>query len=223
MLGNTFGRMFRVTTVGESYGIGKGSGLAVIIDGVPPGLELTDAMIQEQMDKRRPGVGKLNSPRLETDQCHIFAGLGQDGVTTGAPVGIIIYNVDTQKVHIEEYRDYKDLCRPGHATYAFFRKYGPSQDWCGAGRSSGRETVGRVAQTAVYVRFTNYRPVQGHTCKCHPEGLGVHGASPWRRRGLAGFTMVGAADPPRRAVTIWRSRRARGKVECDLRERGAAC
>ncbi len=149
MLGNTFGRLFRITTVGESYGIGKGSGLAVIVDGVPPGLPLTDAFIQEEMDKRRPGVGKLNSPRLETDQCHIFAGLGQDGVTTGAPVGIIIYNVDTQPVHIEQYREYKDLCRPGHATYCFYKKYGQHQDWCGAGRSSGRETVGRVAGGAI--------------------------------------------------------------------------
>lgn len=149
MLGNSFGRLFRITTVGESYGIGKGSGLAVIVDGVPPGLKLSDQIIQEEMDKRRPGVGALNSPRKETDQCHIFAGLGQEGLTTGAPVGIIIYNVDTQQIHIDQYREYKDLCRPGHATYCFFRKYGEYQDWCGAGRSSGRETVGRVAGGAV--------------------------------------------------------------------------
>lgn len=149
MLGNTFGRLFRVTTVGESYGIGKGSGLAVIIDGVPPGLALNNRLVQEELDKRRPGVGQLNSPRQETDQCHIFAGLGQDGVTTGAPLGIIIYNVDTQPVHVEQYRQYKDLCRPGHATYGFFKKYGKHQDWCGAGRSSGRETVARVAGGAV--------------------------------------------------------------------------
>ncbi|MBU1704939.1 MAG: chorismate synthase, partial [Nanoarchaeota archaeon] len=96
-----------------------------------------------------PGVGKLNSPRKETDQCEVFAGLGQDGVTTGAPLGIMIYNVDTQKVHIDQYRDYKDLFRPGHATYPFFLKYGDSQDWCGAGRSSGRESVTRVAAGAV--------------------------------------------------------------------------
>jgi chorismate synthase len=148
-MGNTFGRLFRVTTCGESYGIGKGSGLAVIIDGVPPGLKLSDDIIQEEMDKRRPGVGKLNSPRLETDQCHIFCGMAQDGATTGAPVGIIIYNVDTQQIHIDQYGEYKNLCRPGHATYPFFLKYGINQDWCGAGRASGRETVGRVAGGAV--------------------------------------------------------------------------
>ncbi|MBW2979967.1 chorismate synthase [Candidatus Woesearchaeota archaeon] len=149
MLGNTFGRLFRVTTCGESYGIGKGSGLAVIIDGVPPGLKLSDEIIQKEMDKRRPGQGKLDSPRKETDQCHIFAGMAQDGVTTGAPVGIIVYNVDTQKIHIDQYRSYKDLIRPGHAEYPFFVKYGKHADWVGAGRASGRETVGRVAGGAV--------------------------------------------------------------------------
>ncbi len=149
MLGNTFGRLFRITTVGESYGKGKGSGLAVIVDGVPSGLKITREDVQKELDARRPGVGKLNSPRKETDQCEIFAGIGQDGVTTGAPLGIIIYNVDTQDIHIDQYRQYKDLFRPGHATYPFFMKYGDSQDWCGAGRASGRETVGRVAGGAV--------------------------------------------------------------------------
>ena len=149
MLGNTFGRLFRITTCGESYGIGKGSGLAVIVDGVPPGLKITDKMIQEEMDKRSPGKGKLDSPRKETDQVHIFAGVGQDGVTTGAPLGLIVYNVDTQKIHVEQYRSYKDLIRPGHAEYTFFLKYGEAADWCGAGRASGRETVGRVAGGAV--------------------------------------------------------------------------
>jgi len=148
-MGNSFGRLFRVTTCGESYGIGKGSGLSVIVDGVPPGLKITKEDIQKELDKRKPGVGKLNSPRKETDQCAIFAGIGQEGVTTGAPLGIIIYNVDTQKVHIEQYRSYKDIFRPGHATYPFFMKYGESQDWCGAGRASGRETVARVAGGAI--------------------------------------------------------------------------
>ena len=149
MMGNTFGRLFRITTCGESYGKGKGSGLAVIVDGVPPGMKITRDDIQKELDKRKPGVGKLNSPRKELDQCEIFAGLGQDGVTTGAPLGIMIYNVDTQKVHIDQYREYKDLFRPGHATFPFYLKYGEAQDWCGAGRASGRETVGRVAGGAV--------------------------------------------------------------------------
>lgn len=168
MLGNSFGRLFRVTTCGESYGIGKGSGLAVIVDGVPPGLKITKGYIQKELDKRKPGVGKLNSPRKETDQCAIFAGIGQDGVTTGAPLGIIIYNVDTQKVHIDQYRAYKDIFRPGHAAYNFFLKFGEAQDWCGAGRSSGRETVARVAGGAV-AKFILEREgieVVGYTKEC---------------------------------------------------------
>jgi chorismate synthase len=116
---------------------------------VPPGLNLTREDIQKELDKRRPGVGKFNSPRKETDQCEIFAGFGQDKITTGAPLGIMIYNVDTQKVHIDQYKAYKDVFRPGHATYPFFLKYGEAQDWCGAGRASGRETVARVAGGAV--------------------------------------------------------------------------
>jgi chorismate synthase len=145
MLGNTFGRVFRITTCGESYG----GGLAVIVDGVPAGMPLTDAMIQEELDKRKPGQSELDSPRKETDLAEIFAGIGQEGLTTGAPVGIIVYNVDKQPIHVEQYRKVKHLLRPGHAEYTFFVKYGEHYDWCGAGRASGRETVGRVAGGAV--------------------------------------------------------------------------
>lgn len=168
MMGNTFGRLFRITTCGESYGIGKGSGLAVIVDGVPPGLKITDEMIQKEMDKRRPGQGKLDSPRKETDQVHIFAGLGQDGVTTGAPIGLIVYNVDTQKIHVDQYRGYKDLIRPGHAEYTYFIKYGEAADWCGAGRASGRETVGRVAGGAVAKIILDREGIEviGYTKEC---------------------------------------------------------
>ncbi len=114
MPGNTFGRLFRITTVGESYGKGKVSGLSVILDGVPLGLGITREDIQKELDARRPGAGKLNSPRKETDQCEIFAGLGQDGVTTGAPLGIIIYKRRSQDIHIDQYREYKD---PSQARY----------------------------------------------------------------------------------------------------------
>lgn len=145
MLGNTFGRIFRITTCGESYG----GGLAVIADGVPAGIGLTNEMIQEELDKRKPGQSELDSPRKETDIAQIFAGIGQEGLTTGAPVGIIVYNVDKQAVHVEQYRKVRHLFRPGHAEYTFFVKYGENYDWCGAGRASGRETVGRVAGGAV--------------------------------------------------------------------------
>jgi len=144
MLGNTFGRIFRITACGESYG----KGLAVIVDGVPAGLSLTEEYIQHELDKRKPGQSPLDSPRKETDIVQIFAGM-LEGKTTGAPVGMIIYNVDTQKIHVDQYRGVKDIIRPGHAEYTFFVKYGEYADWCGAGRASGRETVGRVAGGAV--------------------------------------------------------------------------
>ncbi|MBN1294419.1 MAG: chorismate synthase [Candidatus Latescibacteria bacterium] len=144
MFGNTFGRIFRITACGESYG----KGLAVIVDGVPAGLSLTEEYIQRELDKRKPGQSALDSPRKETDVVQIFAGM-LEGKTTGAPVGLIIYNVDTQKIHVDQYREVKDIIRPGHAEYTFFVKYGEYADWCGAGRASGRETVGRVAGGAV--------------------------------------------------------------------------
>jgi chorismate synthase len=155
MLGNTFGRLFQVTTCGESYGwranekdATYGGALLTIVNGVPPGLRLDVKKIQYELDKRRPGQSKLDSPRKETDRVEVVSGWFE-GVTTGAPVGLLVRNVDTQDVHIEQYRQVKDVVRPGHAEVNFFYKYGEYGDWCGAGRASGRETVGRVAGGAV--------------------------------------------------------------------------
>jgi len=155
VLGNTFGRVFQVTTCGESYGwhadkarSGYGGSLLAIVNGVPSGIELDVPAIQNELDKRRPGQSKLDSPRLETDQVEVVSGLFES-VTTGAPVGLLIRNVDTQDVHIDQYRQVKEMIRPGHAEVTFFYKYGEHADWCGAGRASGRETVVRVAGGAV--------------------------------------------------------------------------
>jgi len=82
---------------------------------VSPGLIIIKEVIQEELDKQRPGQNALDSPRKETDRCEIFAGLGQEGFTTGAQLGIIVYNVDTQQIHINQYASYKDQIRPGHA------------------------------------------------------------------------------------------------------------
>jgi len=155
VLGNTFGRVFQVTTCGESYGwhakaeeSGYGGALFTIVNGVPAGIRLDVPKIQDELDKRRPGRSKIDSPRKETDRVEVVSGLFE-GVTTGAPVGLLIRNVDTQDIHIHQYRQVKDVIRPGHAELNFFYKYGESADWCGAGRASGRETVGRVAGGAV--------------------------------------------------------------------------
>jgi len=142
--------------------------MVTIVDGVPPGLALTDEMIQTELDKRRPGQSELDSPRKETDRVHIFAGM-RDGFTSGAPVGMIVHNVDRQDIHVKQYRDVKDVIRPGHAEYTFFIKYGEFADWCGAGRASGRETVGRVAAGAVAKHILQKENIEviGYIKECH--------------------------------------------------------
>lgn len=159
MMGNTFGRMFRVTTCGESYsgGFRKNldipeqlyGGLLTIVDGVPAGIRITAEDIQRELDKRKPGQTPLDSPRLEKDKAYIFSGVMENDLTTGAPIGIVIPNNDIEDIHIEQYREYQDLIRPGHAEYTYYKKYGQYTDWVGAGRASGRETVSRVAGGAV--------------------------------------------------------------------------
>jgi len=155
VLGNTFGRVFQVTTCGESYGwhataesSGNGGALMAIVNGVPAGMELNLAAIQRELDKRRPGQSKIDSPRLETDRVEVVSGM-LEGKTTGAPVGLLIRNIDTQQVHIDQYREVRGVIRPAHAELNFFYKYGEQGDWCGAGRASGRETCARVAGGAV--------------------------------------------------------------------------
>jgi len=159
MVGNSFGRIFRVTTCGESYsgafrknmGLPKElyGGLMTIVDGVPPGIKLTKEIIQEELDKRRPGQSRLDTPRKEKDSVYIFSGVMENDLTTGAPVGLIIPNVDIEDVQIEKHRSYKDFIRPGQAAYTYYKKYGQFADWLGAGRASGRETAARVAAGAV--------------------------------------------------------------------------
>ena len=159
MMGNTLGRMFRVTTAGESYsgGFRKNlnipkelfGGLITIVDGVPAGIKITAEDIQVELDKRKPGQTPLDSPRLEKDKVYIFSGVMENDLSTGAPIGIVIPNNDIEDIHIGQYREYKDVIRPGHAEYTFFKKYGQYSDWVGAGRASGRETASRVAGGAV--------------------------------------------------------------------------
>ena len=137
---NTFGRSFRLTTFGESHG----PALGVVIDGCPPGIPLSEADIQPALDRRRPGVSPFTSPRAEPDRVEILSGVFQ-GVTTGMPVAMIIRNTDARS---QDYETLRTVFRPGHADFTFQAKYGV-RDHRGGGRSSGRETVGRVAAGAV--------------------------------------------------------------------------
>lgn len=159
MMGNSFGRVFRITTSGESYSGGFRKhpdipkelfgGLLTIVDGVPPGIKITRELIQKELDKRKPGQSALHTPRKEADRVFIFSGVMEDDLSTGAPVGLLIPNSDIEDVHIQQHKSNKDLIRPGQAAYTYYKKYGQFADWAGAGRASGRETAARVAGGAV--------------------------------------------------------------------------
>ena len=144
MTGNTFGDLFSVTTFGESHG----PAIGCIIDGCPSGLSIEEQEIQRDLDRRRPGKSRHTSQRREPDTVEILSGIFE-GKTTGAPIGLLIKNVDARS---RDYASLKDLFRPGHADYVYEAKYG-IRDYRGGGRSSGRETAARVAAGAIAKRI----------------------------------------------------------------------
>lgn len=144
MAGSTFGETFRISTWGESHG----AALGVVIDGVPAGLTLDLAHIQQFMDRRKPGQSKFTTARNEADAIEILSGVFE-GKTTGTPVSMMVRNADQ---HSKDYSDIAEVFRPGHADYTFWEKYG-IRDYRGGGRSSGRETIGRVAAGAIAVQI----------------------------------------------------------------------
>jgi chorismate synthase len=149
---NTFGHLFRVTTFGESHG----PALGCVVDGCPPGIALTEADIQADLDRRRPGQSKYVTQRAEPDAVKILSGVFQDDrlpqqVTTGTPIALLIENVDQRS---KDYADIRDKFRPGHADYTYDAKYG-FRDYRGGGRSSARETAARVAAGAVARKVLN--------------------------------------------------------------------
>jgi chorismate synthase len=140
MAGSTFGKNLRTTTFGESHG----PALGCVVDGLPAGLELSEELIQRDLDRRRPGASPFATARKETDRCEILSGLTAEGLTNGAPLGVLIRNVNARS---SDYSSISRLFRPGHADWTYFKKYGlPPQP--GGGRSSGRETAARVAAGA---------------------------------------------------------------------------
>jgi len=133
---NSFGHLFRFTTWGESHG----PAIGCVVDGVPPGLALAEADLQQWLDKRKPGQSRFTTQRQEPDQVKILSGVFE-GVTTGTPVSLVIENMDQRS---RDYGDIKDKFRPAHADYTYFKKYG-IRDYRGGGRASARETASRVA------------------------------------------------------------------------------
>ncbi len=148
MSGNSFGRLFTVTTFGESHG----PGLGCVVDGCPPGLELTEEDIQCEVERRRSGTSRYTSQRREPDRVRILSGVFE-GRTTGTPIGLVVENTDQRSYDYEKIRD---RFRPGHADYTYQHKYG-FRDYRGGGRSSARETVMRVAAGAVARKYLQER------------------------------------------------------------------
>jgi chorismate synthase len=144
MAGNTIGKLFCVTTFGESHG----PALGCIVDGCPPGLALTEADLQHDLDRRKPGTSRFTTQRREDDQVKILSGVFE-GLTTGTPISLLIENIDQKS---KDYSHIKDLFRPAHADYTYHHKYG-IRDYRGGGRSSARETAMRVAAGAIAKKY----------------------------------------------------------------------
>lgn len=160
MSGNSFGKLFTVTSAGESHG----PGLMAIVDGCPPGLELTEADLQRDLDRRKPGTSRHTTQRKEADEVEILSGVFE-GVTTGCPIGLLIRNTDQRS---KDYSAIKDLFRPAHADYSYQHKYG-LRDYRGGGRSSARETAMRVAAGAIAKK---YLAIQGVRVRGYMSQLG---------------------------------------------------
>jgi chorismate synthase len=148
MSGNTFGTLFAITSFGESHG----PALGCVVDGCPPGMALTEADIQRDLDRRKPGQSRHTTQRREPDQVKILSGVFE-GVTTGTPIALLIENVDQRS---KDYTDIKDTFRPGHADYTYIQKYG-LRDYRGGGRASARETAVRVAAGAIARKYLHER------------------------------------------------------------------
>ena len=140
MAGSSFGNLFKITTWGESHG----KGIGVVVDGCPAGLELCEEDIQKFLNRRKPGQSKFSTPRKEDDAVEILSGIFE-GKTTGTPISLVVFNTNQKSA---DYSDIASYYRPGHADYTFDLKYG-FRDYRGGGRSSGRETIGRVAAGAI--------------------------------------------------------------------------
>lgn len=165
MSGNTFGKLFTVTTFGESHG----PALGAIVDGCPPGLALSEADLQHDLDRRRPGTSRYTTQRREPDQVRILSGVFE-GRTTGTPIGLLIENADQRS---RDYDKIKASFRPGHADYTYQQKYG-LRDYRGGGRSSARETAMRVAAGAIAKKYLAERygvGIRGYVAQIGPYEL----------------------------------------------------
>src|SRR5512147_2504768 len=165
MSGNTIGHLFRVTSFGESHG----PAIGCVVDGCPPGLELSEADIQRDLDRRRPGTSRHVTQRREPDTVEILSGVFE-GRTTGTPIGLLIRNEDQRS---KDYGNIAQTFRPGHADYTYWQKYG-IRDYRGGGRASARETAVRVAAGAIARKWLSERygvVIRGHLVQLGPRSI----------------------------------------------------
>jgi chorismate synthase len=199
MSGNTFGRIFRLTTFGESHGLGLGG----VIDGCPAGIPLNEEDIQEELDRRKPGSSKASTTRQEADRIQILSGVFQ-GYTTGTTIGFYIENTQARS---QDYEPLKQIYRPGHADFTYEAKYG-IRDYRGGGRASGRETISRVVGGAVAQKFLSFHDISVTAYAREIGGIEAELISPENAQFQAFF----APDPS--VVEIW------NKVVEKARKRG---
>jgi chorismate synthase len=188
MTGNTFGRLFKLTTFGESHGPALGG----VIDGCPSGVSLSEDIVQQELDRRKPGQSPASTARKETDRVSLLSGVF-DGQTTGTPIGFKIQNEDQRP---RDYDQIKDVFRPGHADYTYAAKYG-IRDYRGGGRASARETVSRVVGGAVAQQFLSHHGVSVYAYTREIGGIEAEIISPEKAQGLPFF----APDPS--VVQLW--------------------
>jgi len=188
MSGNTFGRIFRLTTFGESHGPAVGG----IVDGCPAGIQICEADIQKELDKRKPGSSPASTQRSEGDRIEILSGVF-DGLTTGTPIGLLIRNRDQRST---DYEQMKNLYRPGHADFTYEAKYG-LYDYRGGGRASARETASRVAGGAIAQQFLLDQGIRLSAYTLELGGMEAERISPEKAENTAYFA------PDQSVVQMW--------------------
>ena len=194
MSGNSFGRLLRLTSFGESHGHGVGG----VLDGCPAGIELSEADIQAELDLRKPGPGPTSTGRKETDSVRLLSGLFE-GVTTGTPIAFYVVNEDHRS---RDYSELADVFRPGHADWGYFQKFCGVRDYRGGGRASGRETIARVAAGTVAKKILRRHNVVIHAGCAELGGI----AAPPEETDLAGAFARPYFAPSERMVALWDAR-----------------
>jgi len=211
MAGSSFGHLFKISTFGESHG----GAVGVVVDGATPGLELEEAEIQKELDRRKPGQSAITTPRQEADRVRIMSGVFE-GKTTGTPILLILYNQDARP---EAYDGIKDKFRPGHADFTYLMKYG-LRDYRGSGRASGRETAGRVAAGAIAKKLLARRGVRivAYTLRAAGVQCAVYDEAAIETNPLRACDPQAAAEMERRILHLQEQKdSAGGIVECRVR------